>query len=1018
MPIVIVCNSNWMKHTNQFCSKTNQWQVIVHTPDTNKWWDRLQGKCRIRNGPPESEKLQCHSVVVYDQDPNLINRVENERLSEAVKLLGEYIQIVSICLNEPPPNLEEDNGMIKKELEMAMMSSQTSSASCQSIKVVANMDLMLSSYLELRSLWAFHDSHEANHNQKESGNQYELRFDQVSEICNQWSKLKWRWNGPKLRNLYHRLRTCKIGKIEQQGLVEEKKNNSESVKKEADKSNREDVVPNRIFYDERVHHIDNLRLDFESKAAMLLQEPDTERVATFILTRGAQDDENLFGRIHSWALFSSDRRSSLGRGNHKYLVAAPSSKTIMNAHHYATTNGCTKLIEQLKVVSSSEESGSVTEKFYIPIIENHPVMTISLIPSLFPTSVALKNQFDTVLGSQRIWTEHLTLKVIHVSRHSLFGVMLDSWILKLISLSLYSKASIILLFQGQPGFLWDLAMQVVETALPKTWGLMLNEPPEEMFLRALLHPDVVEAGRLWCRSNHRNNEGGTSVVIPSHFDVMSRIFALARFIRSLDAPDVFLFNHKSVCHSVASTMKLDPDQVTTVVQAVSSTPGKNQSAISCESCSLICRMKCQQEQQQGQKHNRREGMTPEAMNTLGMLGVFLNRDRQSLRDSSGLVESTNTTIDLTRIQPTTKALADCAMYCGSLRWLSENEDEYEGIWTCLPCLHRWQKRGDREAYQTRKLMHPMKMTPFTREEYYDPEDWDKIMEATNGNIARLGVDFYWGKCSTETCGRVCPVVTRSGVCAETDGVPIDDFPETIVTDGGDNKIHLRSSLKNLRSLRGENEMVSSSTLESYFDSEEKLSYLPAPLRRRVRNCVDKSTYILPRGYLCEVCSAVPDSAIDEYCPYCGTGFEPVFACVHYSCPQCKKHFCKACHGIDGIHYKGVYSSTNHVCWRILGNRYSYHNKGFCSGCNKERPWPKSHALMSAGPSINKCANLAGGEGLPIERAIQMQSSNLKAFTERYKEATEIFLKCSHLVGLGPDFCHCGANVNAEIDDHY
>ena len=191
-------------------------------------------------------------------------------------------------------------------------------------------------------------------------------------------------------------------------------------------------------------------------------------------------------------------------------------------------------------------------------------------------------------------------------------------------------------------------------------------------------------------------------------------------------------------------------------------------------------------------------------------------------------------------------------------------------------------------------------------------------------------------------------------------------------------------------------------------------YLQGPLRRRVRNCIDKSTYILPRGLLCNKCGSIPNDAIDDYCPYCGLGFEPVFACIHYTCPQCKKHFCKACLGIDGIHYKGVYNASSHVCWRILGNRYSYHNEGFCAKCNKKRPWPKTHALVSAGPSILRKAMDWGDEGIPLANAIKMQAPNLKAFTERYRQGVDIFLNCSHTTHLGPKFCHCGDNVDANL----
>jgi len=549
-------------------------------------------------------------------------------------------------------------------------------------------------------------------------------------------------------------------------------------------------------------------------------------------------------------------------------------------------------------------------------------------------------------------------------------------------------------------------MKAVQGALPKTWDILLREPPEEVFLRALLHPDVVEAGRLLRACNNSNQDSETKTtsaqLLPSNFDVISRIYAVGRFVRTLEDPDS-LSQDRAVCKAVASTMKLHPEQVGAIVQECQ----KTSASLSLKACTNILQIIKDDEEEQ---HKCPGSMTPEAMEVLGMLSVFLNHDRKSLRDASRI-----TSYDDVVQQPysTTKALADCAMYCGAIRWLSEDDEEEEGIWTCLPCLHRWQKRGAREAYQTRKLMHPMKMIPFTREEYYDPDDYDKIMEATNGDISKLGVQFYWGSCSVEGCGRVCRAVARTGACAEVDGVPLDNFAEAVVLNDGYETIQLRRSLEALGPL-GPNDIVTADKLEKYFDSDEKLEiYLPGPVRRRVRNCIDKSTYLLPRGLLCDICGAVPDSAIDEYCPYCGTGFEPIFACVHYSCPQCRKHFCKACLGIDGIHFKGVYSSTSHVCWKILGNRYSYHNKGICAGCHKERPWPKSHALVSAGPAIRK---LAHKSEVPIEKAIEMQSSNLKAFTEGYQEAVKIFENCSHTVGLGKDYCHCGPIVDADCDE--
>ena len=83
-----------------------------------------------------------------------------------------------------------------------------------------------------------------------------------------------------------------------------------------------------------------------------------------------------------------------------------------------------------------------------------------------------------------------------------------------------------------------LSMQVVKGALPITWDVLFQEAPDEAFLRALFHPDVVEAGRLL---RHGNNTDGTSVqLLPPHFDTCSRIFTLGRFVRTLDEPDILL----------------------------------------------------------------------------------------------------------------------------------------------------------------------------------------------------------------------------------------------------------------------------------------------------------------------------------------------------------------------------------------------------------------------------------------------------------------------------------------------
>ena len=916
-PIAVICHSNWTSKTETFCSKAGRWKVIVHNPDTGKWWDRLQKSSRIRHGPPES----CHAIVVYQHQDD----VNNEMTQKAIKLLGERSEISSVTLLDGPPIMCE-------ELEGAD----------KPIFIVENQ-LLLCSFMELRRLWAFQDAHDVK---LESTRQIE--FQQVPQVCQEWSCLKWRWNGPRLKDLYQRLRYD----------AEEEK---DCVHAEEEKAGYQGVLGySKIF---------KLRRDLEEKALLLLANPETENVADFVLGGGATKNDSLFGRIHASAIASVSL--TLGE-NARYLIVSPQRKETptLNAYDYATASNCTKIMEQLKFVSGLELTRK--EQFAIPV-GSSAMTTVSLIPALFPTGIRydrISDNFDNVLGSRRVWEEYIAL-----------------------------KASIVYLFQGRPGPVWDLTMQVVKDALPRTWDLLMKEAPDEVFLQALLHPDVVEAGRFLRR--HKESNGTITTFVPSSFDAMSRIFALARFVRTLDAPKTTL-DDMAVKGAIACTMKVSQEQVEAVIQACKFGP------LSVDVCENILRIEQPTTQNQQSKMSDGSDITSRVMEVLGMLGIFLNRDRKSQHDFSRFGPS------CTNVKPcaTTKALVDCAMYCGSIRWLSENDSEEEGIWTCQPCLHRWQKRGPREAYQTRKLMHPMTLTPFCREEYYDGKEWDNIMEATRGEISKLGKEFYWGNCSIAGCGRVCQAVARHGACSETDGVPLDDFPETVVLNDGYETVQLRRSLS--PGAFGLQNIVTSDILEKYFDSEEKLMYLQGPLRRRVRNCIDKSTYILPRGLLCNKCGSIPNDAIDDYCPYCGLGFEPVFACIHYTCPQCKKHFCKACLGIDGIHYKGVYNASSHVCWRILGNRYSYHNEGFCAKCNKKRPWPKTHALVSAGPSILRKAMDWGDEGIPLANAIKMQAPNLKAFTERYRQGVDIFLNCSHTTHLGPKFCHCGDNVDANL----
>ncbi|CAB9512757.1 expressed unknown protein [Seminavis robusta] len=925
-PVVVICPSDWLPHTERFCDKApSKWPVMVHNPDTGKWWDRLGKTSRIRHGPPE----KCHLVVAVaanSENDNNNNDQENQRkIQQATTRLGERTEIATIAILY----LTKTNGEVplQRELENAMP------PDC--IRTILQKEL-LDSFTEIRSLWAFQDEHDSTTKEP-------LLFDQVPQICQYWSALMWRFNGFRIQDLYQRLR--------QVGQQEEGK---EEFKEDSKDNGTSDAFTSNL--------IQKHRRDLEQKAKELLEDPDTERVADLVLTGGVTKDENLFGRIHTWALSAAAQL-----GNARYLMVIPNKKQpiTLNAYDYTTvTNHCTNCIQQLKFVAGTERPH---DQFCIPAVGS-AIMTVSMIPSLFPSGIVGADHFDTVLGSRRIWSEHLAL-----------------------------KASILYSFHGQPGSLWDMSMEVVRGALPRTWGILLNEPPDEDFLRALLHPDVVDAGRLVLRATATDTNDSVRAV-PSHFDVMSRIFALGRFLETLDDPDI-LVTDMATRRAVASTMKIRQERVEAVVIAC------KQGRLSLEACENIMKDTAKPKSSSSEG----PGMTSKVTEVLGMLAVFLHRDRKSVRDANRFDPYSFDDQAYT----TSKALADCAMYCGKMKWLAEEDDEEDGIWTCQPCLHRWQRRaGPRHALQTRKLMHPMKMTPFTREEYYDGPEWDNIMQATGGNISLLGVDFYWGRCSTEGCGRVCQGVARSGACAETDGVPIGDFPETV--DVHEDQIQLRRSLEALGPL-GPNNTVTSGNLEKYFDSEEKLTYLPPPIRRRVRNCIDKSTYILPPGLLCDNCGAVPDGAIDEYCPYCGTGFEPVFACVHYSCPHCNKHFCKACLGIEGIHFRGVYNARSHVCWRVLGNRYSYHNRGFCARCSKERPWPESHKLISAGPEIRRKALDAGAEGMPLAEAIKMQSANLRAFTDRYAEGERIFLSGTHTSGLGPNYCSCGEGVNA--DEH-
>ena len=67
-------------------------------------------------------------------------------------------------------------------------------------------------------------------------------------------------------------------------------------------------------------------------------------------------------------------------------------------------------------------------------------------------------------------------------------------------------------------------------------------------------------------------------------------------------------------------------------------------------------------------------------------------------------------------------------------------------------------------------------------------------------------------------------VARYGAYAETNGVSLCNFPETVIlNDGYGDIIYLRQALEALGSL-GTDDSVTTQSLEKYFDSEEKLVY--------------------------------------------------------------------------------------------------------------------------------------------------------------------------------------------------
>lgn len=889
-PFVIVCTSAGNSYTAAFCSPTTRWRVIVYNPDTRKWWDRLEKSLRVRVGPPLGEL--SHIMAIFNEE-------DDEQVHLATTYIGEQVDIASVALINPSAGYKE-------HFEMAMGLS----------RAVLVVDRSVSSHESLRALWAFQDANNASRCTL-------TEPEQIQNACH-WNNLAWRWNGPRIRDAYLRLKHPIL----------------------KNENNRE----NSCYRDELSMIHKNRRL-LEKKAVLLLMDPQGKKIADYIL--GAAKDPFLFGRIH-------ERSRSTAPENHMHIVAPP--RASLDSHKFATSRKCSDMLALVRIVPQQPE-----DRFSIPL--GNPVMTTMLLPAIFPLSLdPSQSRFDVSLGSRRIWPEHMAL-----------------------------KASILYMFEGQPGKMRDLAIQVVQTALPKVWELLFLEPPDGTFLRALLHPDVMNHGRL------RRLLGNTEL-LPADFEAMARIYTTARFVSTLRAPEMSIFDDTAIFRPIARAMKLSLDCVAAVVNLCK----EGESGIDEEDCEEMLRI--------NREHltwgstgktleHREEPFSPQARDILGMLGKFLHRDRQSMCDS--LHDNNKDAVNPPQWSSSTdKTLIDCAMYCGTVKWVAGDDPNSEdGLWTCLICLHRWQKRRPHEAFQSRKLMHPMTLVPFRREDYHDAKEWDDIMEATGGEVSRLGEDYYWGRCSSADCSRVCTVIARSGACAETDSVPLQDFPETVTLHDG-STLYLRSDLATIGPL-GPDSSITSQVLVQYFDSEEKLLYLSGPTRRRTRNCIDKSTYILPQGILCEKCS-IPGDAVVDYCPYCGTGFEPIFACVHYSCPRCKKHFCKACLGIEGIHFRGVYNPKSHVCWRILRNKYSYANKGICYQCGKERPWPASHALVSAGPEIQAHALAIGGE-MTLDMAVQMQSRNLEEFTKRYEEGVKIFERCNHTHSLGSEYCCCGAH---------
>lgn len=938
-PMVVVCHSGgggdnheWIESTEPLCSKKNAWRVWVYNPDINQWWDHISKK-NTRASHEPAEGTLCHLVLLYSTHSN--RQPEQDRVvHEAALRLGERVEVATVAILQgeaPPEALHSYETAI--QTETAVWKANTSDVSM----------IHASDSQGIKHLWSLQEAFDRP--------KAPLQWDQVEDIC-LWPPIVCRWNGRRLRNLYQRLR---------QGNhpARATKHQDEYVPHTDDAEEIRDAI---VDWDS-IDHVHSLRRRLEEKMVTLLEDPTCKRIADQVLTARSEDNF-AFGRTLAVS-------ASCARPNCDYLVAeqgkgaaAAAAAATLNPLAYATGTQCSCALDKLQILSPLEAAKK--KELVIPM--GNPMIAMALLPALFLTGAEDDGiQLDPVLGSRRIWEEHLAL-----------------------------KASILYVFEGQSKRLWDMAMSVVKTALPKTWDSLFLEPPDEQFLRALMHPDVVDGGRL------RRDHGKGRQLLPARFETMARIYSIARFFRSLPM-EIFQTTQKDhVCASLSSTMKLSPEQVHAIADVCMCGPFGSEDSMKA--------LRIQDFPPKYTTHGENDTNQQADTEIMGMLALFLQRDRQSYRDSS-----TGKVCDLSPIAScTSHILADCAMYCGAIRWLSDNEQELEGLWTCLSCLHRWQRRQKYEAFQARKCMHPLTLIPFSREEYYDPIEWDNITEATGGNFNKLGTEYYYGECSSEGCRRIAPAVARAGACAETDGIPLDDFPETVtLTD--ESVLGLKATLKSLGPL-GANNIVTSSSLEQFFDSEEKLAMLPDPIRRRVRNCIDKSRYILPRGMpVCDTCSFSSD-LIDEYCPYCATGFDPIFACVHYHCPRCHKHFCKACLGIEGIHFHGVYSKKDHICWAILGNRYAYKNKGLCAKCGKERPWPSNYALKSAGPEIHQKVMGMGGKEISLEESVNLQKDNLATFTSRYKEAVEVFKSCSHTVELGETYCHCGSGVDADQYD--